>query len=205
MAMKASCGYPVGRTSQKGVSMNRRQNHMDHPGRNNRRKIRKHGGLGRRLTAVLLLIVMLCPVYGEGAHPGATAQALKEDYIILYDSAELPLQMETKLMEANVYRNENVSTVYAESLGMALVELSETEASALEKANGIVIVEKDKTMYASQETSPDSPDWDQELSPILQPSYTEFDIAGSLNTPAEEFSSNPYEYQIPLRLQMEAV
>lgn len=170
---------------------------MDHPGRNNRRKIRKHGGLGRRLTAVLLLIVMLCPVYGEGAHPGATAQALKEDYIILYDSAELPLQMETKLMEANVYRNENVSTVYAESLGMALVELSETEASALEKANGIVIVEKDKTMYASQETSPDSPDWDQELSPILQPSYTEFDIAGSLNTPAEEFSSNPYEYQIP--------
>ena len=197
MAMKASCGYPVGRTSQKGVSMNRRQNHMDHPGRNNRRKIRKHGGLGRRLTAVLLLIVMLCPVYGEGAHPGATAQALKEDYIILYDSAELPLQMETKLMEANVYRNENVSTVYAESLGMALVELSETEASALEKANGIVIVEKDKTMYASQETLPDSPDWDQELSPILEPRYTEFDIAGSLNTPAEEFSSNPYEYQIP--------
>lgn len=170
---------------------------MDHPGRNNRRKIRKHGGLGRRLTAVLLLIVMLCPVYGEGAHPGATAQALKEDYIILYDSAELPLQMETKLMEANVYRNENVSTVYAESLGMALVELSETEASALEKANGIVIVEKDKTMYASQETSPDSPDWDQELSPILEPSYTEFDIDESLNTSAEEFSSNPYEYQIP--------
>ena len=100
-------------------------------------------------------------------------------------------------MEANVYRNENVSTVYAESLGMALVELSETEASVLEKANGIVIVEKDKTMYASQETSPDSPDWDQELSPILEPSYTEFDIAESLNTPAEEFSSNPYEYQIP--------
>ncbi len=145
----------------------------------------------------MLLIVMLCPVYGEGAHPGATAQALKEDYIILYDSAELPLQMETKLMEANVYRNENVSTVYAESLGMALVELSETEASALEKANGIVIVEKDKTMYASQETSPDSPDWDQELSPILEPSYTEFDIDESLNTSAEEFSSNPYEYQIP--------
>ena len=197
MAMKASFGYPAGRTGQKGVSMNRRQNHMDHPGRNNRRKIRKHGGLGRRLTAVLLLIVMLCPVYGEGAHPGATAQALKEDYIILYDSAELPLQMETKLMEANVYRNENVSTVYAESLGMALVELSETEASALEKANGIVIVEKDKTMYASQETSPDSPDWDQELSPILEPSYTEFDIDESLNTSAEEFSSNPYEYQIP--------
>ena len=195
--MKASFGYPAGRTGQKGVSMNRRQNHMDHPGRNNRRKIRKHGGLGRRLTAVLLLIVMLCPVYGEGAHPGATAQALKEDYIILYDSAELPLQMETKLMEANVYRNENVSTVYAESLGMALVELSETEASALEKANGIVIVEKDKTMYASQETSPDSPDWDQELSPILEPSYTEFDIDESLNTSAEEFSSNPYEYQIP--------
>ena len=100
-------------------------------------------------------------------------------------------------MEANVYRNESVSTEYAESLGMALLELSEMEASALEKADGIVIVEKDMPMYASQETSPNSPDWDQELYPVLEPSYTEFNIAEILNTPAEEFSSNPYEYNIP--------
>ncbi len=195
MAREASFGYPADRTGQKGVFMSSRQNHAEHSGKNNRRK-RKNSGLGRRLTAVLLLIAMICPIYG-GSLPEAKAEDLIEDYIILYDSTELSLQMETELMEANVYRNENVSTEYAESLGMALVELSEMEASALEKAEGIVIVEKDRPMYGSQETSPDSPDWDQELSPILEPSYTEFNIAEILNTPAEEFSSNPYEYNIP--------
>ena len=94
------------------------------------------------MIAVLLLITMICPIYG-GSLPEAKAEDLMEDYIILYDSAELSLQMETELMEANVYRNESVSTEYAESLGMALLELSEMEASALEKADGIVIVEKD--------------------------------------------------------------
>ncbi len=120
-----------------------------------------------------------------------------EDYIIMYDHAAFPDEVKEELNTRQVKRNKKVSSHYAEFLGMLLVKLSETEAAALEHVEGVRSIEKDMPMYGSQETSPDSPDWDQELYPILEPSYTEFNIAEIMNTPAEEFSSNPYEYHIP--------